>query len=152
MGGADFYCSVGDPIPIDIQPVYTKSGRYLVLVIFTASSRFARFHFDNDNKVYHDLWFYKFLDSLCTDENFLHDNTEAKGNGLWSPEESPFYHGLRRFEKDLYYSKEDVESSCRFVLFCPCKILEDGTMIKYREFNDPRTHPLFLHHLFFEIN
>jgi len=46
---------------------------------------------------------------------------------------------------DLEYSDEDVKSSCTFVLFCPCKILEDGTMIKYTDFDDPRTYtPFFL--------
>ena len=37
---------------------------------------------------------------------------------------------------DLEYSDEDIESFCIFVLFCPCKILEDGTMIKYTEFEE----------------
>jgi hypothetical protein len=45
-----------------------------------------------------------------------------------------------RLQKGLHYSDEDVESSCRFVLFCPFKILEDGTMIKYTGVFDPRTH------------
>jgi len=45
----------------------------------------------------------------------------------------------------LDYSDEDVESSCKFVLFCPCKILEDGTKIKYSEFEDLRTYsPYFV--------
>jgi len=44
----------------------------------------------------------------------------------------------------LDYSDGDVESSRMFVLFCPCKILEDGTMIKYTELEDPCTL-LFLH-------
>ena len=44
----------------------------------------------------------------------------------------------------LNYSNEDVKSSRMFVLFCPCKILEDGTMIKYTEFEDLRML-LFLH-------
>ena len=43
----------------------------------------------------------------------------------------------------LDYSDEDVESSCKFVLFCPCKILEDGTMIKYGEFEDLCTYSLY---------
>jgi hypothetical protein len=57
---------------------------------------------------------------------------------------------LRKLEENLQYSEEDVESSSRFVLFCPCKILEDGTMIKYTEFNDPRTH-INLHRLWKSI-
>ena len=40
----------------------------------------------------------------------------------------------------LDYSDEDVESSRIFVLFCPCEMLEDGTMIKYTEVEDPRTY------------
>ena len=45
-----------------------------------------------------------------------------------------------RLQKGLRYSYEDVESSFRFVLFCPFKILEDGTMIKHGGYHDPRTH------------
>jgi hypothetical protein len=40
----------------------------------------------------------------------------------------------------LDYSDEDVESSRAFVLFCPFEILQDGTMIKYTDFEDPRTY------------
>jgi len=41
--------------------------------------------------------------------------------------------------KGLHYSDEDVESSSRFVLFCPYEILENGTMRRFTEFDDP--HP-----------
>ena len=41
---------------------------------------------------------------------------------------------------DLEYSDEDIERPCIFVLFCPWKILEDGTMIKYIDFDALRTH------------
>lgn len=43
-----------------------------------------------------------------------------------------------RLQKGLQYSDEDVESSSQFVLFCPCIIQEDGTMIKHSGFFDPR--------------
>jgi len=53
-------------------------------------------------------------------------------------DENPFLSD--RLVEGLRYSDEDVESSCRFVLLCPYEILEDGTMYKYVEFNDPRKH------------
>jgi hypothetical protein len=51
---------------------------------------------------------------------------------------------------DLEYSDEDVKPPCIFVLFCPCKTLQDETMIKYTDFDDPRTYiPFFLPLFFF---
>ncbi|KIM38515.1 hypothetical protein M413DRAFT_447745 [Hebeloma cylindrosporum] len=47
------------------------------------------------------------------------------------PPES-FTYRLQYFSQDLRYSQEDVESSCRFVLFCSFETLEDGSI----EFND----------------
>ena len=40
--------------------------------------------------------------------------------------------------KGLRYSDEDVESSSSFVLLCPYEILEDGTIRRFTEFDDPR--------------
>ena len=77
------------------------------------------------------LWLYKFFDDLYYVAFFE------------KLERPSFSDGLRRVENDLQYSEEDVESSSRFVLLCPCKILEDGTVIKYTEFYNPRTHPCF---------
>ena len=47
-----------------------------------------------------------------------------------------------RLWQGLHYSEEDVESSSRFVVLCPFKIEEDGTMIKYTGYDDEdsRTH------------
>ncbi|KIM38514.1 hypothetical protein M413DRAFT_30062 [Hebeloma cylindrosporum] len=44
------------------------------------------------------------------------------------PRES-FSARLQRFAKDLQYSQEDVDSSCRFVLFCSLETREDGTIV-----------------------
>ena len=52
----------------------------------------------------------------------------------------------------LDYSDEGVELSCTFVLLCPRNILEDGTMIKCTEFEDPRTYAPYFSASFLKLN
>jgi len=44
-----------------------------------------------------------------------------------------------KLRKGLCYSEEDVESSSSFVIICQFEILDDGTIIKYSDVEDP--HP-----------
>ncbi|KIM38508.1 hypothetical protein M413DRAFT_30058 [Hebeloma cylindrosporum] len=75
----------------------------------------------------------KFFDELAF---IAEDLLEADVKNLWRarrdlqliPPESLTYR-LQYFSQDLRYSQEDVESSCRFVLFCSFKTLEDGTIV-----------------------
>jgi hypothetical protein len=61
------------------------------------------------------------------------------------------FHG-KKIGLGLDYSDEDVESSCTCVLFCPFEILEDGTMITYPEFEDPRTYTPYFFYIVSQIS
>ncbi|KIM38512.1 hypothetical protein M413DRAFT_447741 [Hebeloma cylindrosporum] len=89
----------------------------------------------------------EFFDHLSSLDEALVYNPNPNDKPLWSDEDlqamrESFSAGLRKYAQHLRYSEEDVESSSTFVLFCPREILEDGTMIKYTEFDDPRTYAI----------